>query len=245
MTQKPLIDQGFILCAGFGTRMRPLTDTMPKPMVKIAGKPMVDHVLDSFAAHGITRTVINTHYRPESLENHVRKRSGMDIRLSRETDILETGGGITHALPLLEPRPFFISSGDSYLLDAPDKPALQRMEDAWDLARMDILILLQPVAAMTLTEGVGDYDLDGDGRAIRSHNKTGQYMFTGLRINDTHIFENAPEGAYSYLVLLDRAEKNGRLYGLIHDGDWHHVSTPDDVRRIEGALAVHSGNYSP
>lgn len=232
------IDQGFILCAGFGTRMRPLTDTMPKPMVPINGKPMVDHVLDSFAAHGIDRAIINTHYLGDVLKDHLKNRKDITITLSHEDDILDTGGGIVKALPLLEEGAFYISSGDSYLQDGQGESALYRMEDAWDADKMDILILLQPVENMILTHGVGDYDLDKNGRATRSLDQSGAYMFTSLRINAPHIFDDTPSGAFSYLQLLDQAQARGRLYGIVHNGDWHHISTPDDVTRVNDALSL-------
>lgn len=232
------IKQGFILCAGFGTRMRPLTDTMPKPMVSVNEKAMVDHVLDSFATHGIKRAVINTHYLGTILEEHVKGRADIDIAISHEADILDTGGGIVQALPLLETDAFFVSSGDSYLQDGPGKSALSRMEETWDPDKMDILILLQPINKMSLTHGVGDYDLDPNGRAIRSPDQKGHYMFTSMRINAPHIFNDAPDGAFSYLQLLDQAQTRGRLYGLVHNGNWHHISTPDDVKRVNDALKV-------
>jgi MurNAc alpha-1-phosphate uridylyltransferase len=234
------ITPGFILCAGFGTRMRPLTDSMPKPMVPVHGKPMIDHVLDSFAAQGINRVVINTHYLGDVLKDHLKARKDVTIALSHEDEILDTGGGIVNALPLLEDGAFYVSSGDSYLQDGEGEPALSRMEAAWDPEKMDILILLQPTAYMILTHGVGDYDLDKDGRAIRSLDQSGAYMFTSLRINAPSIFDAAPRGPFSYLQLLDKAQARGRLYGIVHDGQWHHISTPEDVARVNDALSVHN-----
>lgn len=241
----PKIDQGFILCAGFGTRMRPLTDNKPKPMVAIDGKPMVDHVLDSFTAQGIKRAVINTHYLADVLKDHLQSRSDIAIFLSHEEHILDTGGGIVNALPLLEDAAFFVSSGDSYLQNGASDSALSRMEKAWDPEIMDILILLQPVKSMALTHGVGDYDLDEDGRVTRSLNQSGAYMFTSVRINAPHIFYGAPQRPFSYLQLLDEAQSRGRLYGIVHDGDWHHISTPDDVKRVNDALAAQDGAGEP
>ena len=118
-------------------------------------------------------------------------------------------------------------------------------EEAWDPDKMDILILLQPLEKMSLTHGVGDYDLDQDGRAIRSPDQKGSYMFTSMRINAPHIFNDAPDGAFSYLQLLDQAQTRGRLYGLVHDGNWHHISTPDDVKRVNDALKAHKDAGDP
>jgi len=231
---KQKINQGFILAAGFGKRMMPLTAERPKPMVAVRGKPMIDHILDEYEQIGLEKVVINTHYKADSLEAHLSAHNRKTtLLLSHEKDILETGGGISNALHLLDQADFFVSSGDSYLENAQD--ALTRMQDRWNSDEMDILILLQDVATMTITQGVGDYDLDEHGRAIRSKNRTGRYMFTSLRINSPQIFNGAPQGAYSYLELLDRAESQGRLFGIVHNGQWHHISTPEDVRRINGA----------
>lgn len=228
------ITKGFILAAGFGKRMMPLTADKPKPMVAVQGKPMIDHIIGSYEAFGISTIVVNTHYNAEILEQHLGALpSKADILISHEEDILETGGGISHALPLMQRADFFVSSGDSYLEDAP--AAMRKMQEYWDSEKMDILILLQDIKAMTLTQGVGDYDLDDNGRAIRSKDKTGRYMFTSLRINAPHIFDDAPAGPYSYLELLDRAQSAGRLYGIVHHAQWHHISTPDDVARLNDA----------
>lgn len=233
-TKKSKIDQGFILAAGFGKRMMPLTADRPKPMVAIHGKPMIDHIIESYEAAGIKTIVINTHYKADVLEAHIHTAPhNARISISHEDDILETGGGLVYALPLLARSDFFVSSGDSYLEDA--QTALERMEALWDPAKMDILILLQDISTMTLTDGVGDYDLEADGRAVRSFDKSGRYMFTSLRINAVHIFDDARQGAFSYLELLDRAQSAGRLYGIVHTGQWHHISTPDDVKALNGA----------
>lgn len=237
MNAKQKIEQGFILAAGFGTRMMPLTADKPKPMVGINGRPMIDYVLDDFAAHGLRSVIVNTHYKASVLEDHLQSRAAPKIIISHEDDILETGGGLVHALPLMERKDFFISAGDSFLENGSGETAMTRLEQAWNAQEMDILILLQPISNMALTQGVGDYHLDGHGRACRAPDKKGSYMFTGLRINAPRIFDGAPQGAFSYLELLDKAEQAGRLYGLIHDGAWHHISTPEDVRALNTSLS--------
>ncbi len=225
---KRKIDTGFILAAGFGKRMMPLTATRPKPMVEIAGRPMIDYTIDQLHNHGIARIIINTHYQAQVLHDHIAAMPEPRPLISYEPEILETGGGLKNALPLIGQNDFFVLSGDSILEDGAQESALARLEKFWDPAKMDILILLQPLDAMT-TSASGDYDLDDQGRAIRSRNKNGALMFTSARINKASIFNGAPDGSFSYLDLLDKAEREGRLYGIIHDGLWHHISTPADA----------------
>lgn len=230
------ISKAFILGAGLGTRMRPLTDHMPKPMVEAGGNSLIRRALQQLHAHGITDITVNTHYKADALHAHL---ADTAINWSHEEILLNTGGGIKNVLPHFTGADFFVIAGDSFWIDGPHKSALERLEAHWNPEVMDILLLLEPVSRMTLTEGVGDYDftgLPGIGPVRRSLSQTGTHMFTSLRINAVRIFEGAPEGAFSYLELMDQAEKSGRLYGLEHDGIWHHLSTPDDVRRVNEAL---------
>lgn len=235
MAQTP-INQGFIFAAGFGTRMRPLTDDKPKPMVDINGKPMIDHILDDFSRHGITKAVINSHHKADILHEHLKFRTKPFISISHEPELLHTGGGLKHALAHFNEQDFFVSNGDSYLESGLNKTPLERMEETWSPDIMDILILLQSVKSMHLTEAVGDYDLDDKGRATRNLNKTGEYMFTSLRINAPRIFDDSPDEPFNYRDLMDKAQDQGRLYGLVHDGLWHHISTPKDVETVNAHL---------
>lgn len=228
------LDSAFILAAGLGTRLRPLTDDRPKPMVEIGGKPMIDHALDALAGAGVKRCVVNTHYRAEILHDHLKDRKNPDVILSHEPELLNTGGGIKNALRYFH-APFFVLSGDSVWEDAPGKNALLALAKAWNPEIMDILMLLQPVETMKLTHGVGDYDLLPGGRAVRSLTQKGGAMFTSIRINRPEIFASAPEGPFSYLDLLDAAQAKGRLYGVQHKGSWHHISTPADLQAVEAA----------
>lgn len=227
-------DQAFILAAGLGTRLRPLTEARPKPMVEVAGKPMIDHALDALAGAGVRRCAVNTHYRAEVLHEHLKGRERPSVIVSHEPDLLDTGGGIRKALHHFD-APFFVLSGDSVWEDAPGESALLTLGRAWDPEIMDILILLQPVETMVLTRGAGDYDLGPDGRAVRSLSKEGSLMFTSIRINRPEIFAGTPEGAFSYLDLLDAAQARGRLYGVQHKGSWHHISTPADLQAVNAA----------
>ena len=234
---KEKIEQGFILAAGFGKRMRPLTDAIPKPMVCIKGKPMIDHIINEYKGHGLKTIIINTHYLSDVLENHVQQKHNDALKISHEAVILDTGGGIKNALPLLDSnKAFFVASGDSYLEKNDQNSALTQLENFWNPEIMDILILLQPVSSMTQTKGIGDYDLDLKGKATRSLNQSGKYMFTSLRINKASIFDDEPRKSFSYLDLLDKAQTKGRLYGIIHQGMWHHISTPDDVKAVNTSV---------
>lgn len=223
----------FIMAAGMGTRLRPYTDTAPKPLVPVGGRPIIDYALDRLAEAGITNIAVNLHYRAEQLQSHL----GSRVRTVYEDVLLDTGGGMKNVLSLLGSDPFFAVSGDSIWTDAPGAPtALERMAAAWDDAKMDMLLLLQPLSRMTLTEGKGDYDVSPDGWAVRSRDKSGAYMWTSVRLCHPRLFDDTPDGPFSFLTLMDRAEKSGRLFGLVHEGDWHHISTPADLERVDHAL---------
>ena len=229
-------DKAFILAAGYGERMRPLTLTRPKPLLEVGGQSLLDRALDQLEAFGIRDVVVNTHYLAEKIEDALKDRHAPRIHLSHEPDILDTGGGMVHALRYFDDRPFFVLNGDGYWIDGPQGAALDSLWRAWDDRRMDIALSLQPVAQMTLTRGVGDYDLDDQDLARRSKSKTGAYMFNGLRLHHPRIFKDAPRGAFSYLTLMDRAENAGRLYGVINPGIWHHISTPADFDAVNASL---------
>jgi len=229
-------NQSFILAAGLGTRMKPLTDARPKPLMEVNGKTLLDRALDQLHAAGIEETVINTHYLAQQIHERVITRESPRVHISYEETLLDTGGGIKNALKLFD-ESFFVLSGDGLWTNGPSGDILKNMAAKWDENSMDVLILLQPVSSFTLTKGVGDYDISSDGRATRSHGKTGAYMFTSMRINHPRIFRGTPDGAFSYLTLLDAAEKSGRLHAMIHDGEWHHISTPQDLEAVDAAFS--------
>jgi len=228
-----MIDRAFILAAGLGTRMRPLTDTIPKPLVEVGSQSLLDHSLDHLQEAGVKHCTINTHYLAKQIETRTGTRTAPKIILSYEEELLDTGGGIKHCLADFGDQPFFVTSGDSFCETNPF-PALNT---AWDTDKMDILLLLQPISTMHFTQGIGDYTISPDGRATRSLDQTGTHMFTSLRINHPRIFDDAPKGAFSYRDLMDKTEAEGRLYGLKHQGHWHHISTPEDLQRVNAALA--------
>lgn len=230
-------DHAFILAAGKGTRLRPYTDNMPKPMVPVNGRPILDYTLDKLKNEGVTNVTINLNYLGDRIFNYLKNRKAPTIHFSNETTLLNTGGGVKKALETMENKPFYLINGDAFWTDN-GKTALQRLADYWDPEAMDILLLLQPLDKMILTQGVGDYGLNKNGQAVRSLDKTGAYMFGGIRITKTDIFKGSPEGAFSFLQLMDKAQEQGRLYGLVHQGDWHHISTPEDLDRVNAALGA-------
>lgn len=232
--------QAFILAAGMGTRLKPHTDRLPKPMVSVAGKPIIDHILDKLVGAGVENCVINLHHLGSILESHLQRREKPRILFSRENDLLETGGGVKNALPLMEESPFYLINGDAFWTEDSGKSpsgVFHRLAQRFNPEIMDILLLLQPVAQMTLTAGVGDYTILEDGQARRSPGKSGEHMFAGIRIVHPRVFAGAPDGPFSFLQLMDKAEKEHRLYGLIHTGAWHHISTAKDLSEVNRAIA--------
>ncbi len=228
----------FILAAGEGTRLRPYTDNCPKPLIPVNNRPILDYTLDKLEKSDVQNVTINLSYLGDRIEKHLSSRTTPKITFSKETELLNTGGGVKKALKTMKGKPFYLINGDAFWMDGKDKNALDRLAQTWNSNKMDILLLLQPVKEMILTEGIGDYDLTETGKAVRSKNRSGTYMFSGIRITKSTIFENTPDSSFSFLELMDRAEKEGRLYGLIHDGAWHHISTPKDLNRVNAAIAT-------
>ncbi len=233
------IRSAMVLSAGLGLRMRPLTDSRPKPLVALQGRALLDHALDRLRAAGVARLVVNTHYKAEMIERHLAGQP--DVRLSYEPDRLETGGGVSRALPLLGADPFYVVNSDAVWRDGA-QPALGRLGAAWDSTTMDALLLLQPTGRAVGYAGAGDYDCAADGRILRRQEGVpADYVFAGVQVLHPRLFADAPEGAFSLNVLFDRAQAEGRLHGLPHDGEWYHVGTPEDLIRAEQAMAAGTG----
>lgn len=228
-----------VLAAGFGERMRPLTLTMPKPLVKLAGKPLLDHVLDRLAAAGVKTAVVNVHYLPDQLEAHLASRRGRlpETLVSDERGVLlDTGGGTSKALHLLGHGPFFIHNADSVWTEGAS-PALSRMLKKWNPAVMDCLLLLAPVTTSVGYAARGDFAMSQDGRLLRrGRNEVVPFAFAGVSLCDERLLKNAPEGRYSLNLLWDRALAKGKLYGIRLDGRWMHVGTPAALAEAETAF---------
>lgn len=221
------VSHAMVLAAGLGTRMRPLTHTTPKPLVPVAGKPLIDWALDALARAGVTDAVVNLHHLGEQIETHVASCTAPNVTFVREDPVLETGGGVENALAHLGDGPFFVANSDGLWLDAPgDEAALARLAGAWDDATMDGLLLLHDPQTAFGYDGPGDFVIGNGGRlARRQDGDTDAKVFTGVQLLHPRLFEDAPGGAYSLNVLYDRALAAGRLYGLVHSGEWHHVGT--------------------
>lgn len=229
-------EKAFLLAAGKGTRLRPYTDTMPKPMVPVGGCSIIHRTLQKLSEAGVKDVVVNLHHLAPVLEDHLATIKQPKILLSHETELLDTGGGVKKMLQFFNEKPFFMINGDALWSDFGQKSALFRLAETWDDQNMDMLLLLQPVKAMTLTIGVGDYALAPDGKAQRRAAKNGDLMFAGIRIVHPRLFDGSPDGAFSFLTLMDKAEAAVRLYGIVHDGEWHHISTPEELERVDEAF---------
>jgi MurNAc alpha-1-phosphate uridylyltransferase len=225
-----------VLAAGHGERMRPLTLRMPKPLVPLAGRSLIDHVLDRLAASGVKTAIVNVHYLPEQLEAHLAARQGSapEILVSDERGVLlDTGGGTKKALPLLGRGPFFIHNADSVWSEG-GAPALSRMLRKWKPAAMDCLLLLAPTATSIGYAARGDFSMGPDGRlARRGEGEVVPFAFAGVSLCDERLFKEAPDGRFSLNLLWDRALAKGRLYGMRMDGRWMHVGTPEALAEAE------------
>jgi len=229
--------RAMVLAAGLGTRLRPITDTVPKPMVKVAGRPMIDVVLDRLAAAGVTEAMVNTHHLAEVIREHLAGRTRPRIRFSHEDPILETGGGIRKVLPFFEGEPFYSVNAKIIWLNG-KIDALVRLAQAWNDELMDALLLLQPTATAVGYDGRGDFIIDQEGRVRRRREwEVAPFLFSGIQLLHPRIFEGSPDGAFSMNLLYDRAIEAGRLFGLRHDGEWFHVSTPQHLEEVETYLA--------
>jgi MurNAc alpha-1-phosphate uridylyltransferase len=230
-------DTAMVLAAGFGKRLRPLTEETPKPLVKVADRPLIDWVLDRLVEGGVKRAVVNTHWLGERIVEHLAHRRAPEIVYSHEEEILETGGGIKKALPLLGPGRFFAVNAKILWLDGKAN-ALHRLAEAWDEERMDALLLLQATATAVGYDGTGDFTLDPQGLIRRRHEReVAPFLFSGIQLLHPRLFQGSPDGFFSLNVLYDRAIEAGRLYGLRHDGEWYHVSTPRQLTEVEERLA--------
>lgn len=228
--------RAMVLGAGLGLRMRPLTDKLPKPLVQVGGRTLLDSALDRLVETGVEKVVINLYHLGHLIEEHLRSRSRPEIAYSREEALLDTGGGVLKALPLLGKAPFFVVNGDVLWLNGP-RPALTRLATTWDDKRMDALLMLHETVDAFGYDGPGDFTADAAGvLARRPECEIAPYVFTGVQIIHPRLLAEAPAGAFSLNVLYDRAIGAGRLYGMVHDGAWFHVGTPDGLAVAESYL---------
>jgi MurNAc alpha-1-phosphate uridylyltransferase len=232
--------KAIVLAAGFGTRMRPLTDHLPKPLIAVAGITLLDRALDWLAASGVEQAIVNSHYKAELLEAHLAGRIHPHIAISREDTVLETGGGILQALPWLGQEMFIAVNGDVICLDG-KTPALQRLQQHWGGETMDALLLVHPVAQAIGYDGAGDFWVEGGGTLRRRMDApAAPYVFTGIQLLHPRLFAGAPSGAFSLNTLYNRAMKVdgtlSRVRAIIHDGHWLHVGDPQGLHEAERFL---------
>jgi MurNAc alpha-1-phosphate uridylyltransferase len=233
---KLVSDTAMVLAAGLGKRMRPLTATQPKPLVRVAGKPLIDHALDRLEEAGVARAVVNVHYLGDALEAHVRARAAPKVTVSDEREqLLETGGGMVKALGQL-PDPFFCINSDNIWLDGP-KDAFRDLSDGWDAERMDALLMLVPHRGAHNFRGKGDFHMDARGRVTRRRSgRIAPFIFTGIQLVSHRLLRDAPEGPFSTNILWDRAIAEGRLFGVAFTGQWFEVGTPTAIAPTEAVL---------
>jgi N-acetyl-alpha-D-muramate 1-phosphate uridylyltransferase len=229
--------KAMVLAAGLGVRMRPLTDRMPKPLVPVAGRALLDHVLDKLGDAGVGEAVVNVHYLPDQIIDHVAARTQPRVTISDERDaVLGTGGGVVKALPLLGPAPFFHVNADTLWIDGV-RPNLARLAEAFDPARMDILLLMAPTTSSIGYGGRGDYGMLPDGvLRKRKEHQVVPFVYAGAAILSPSLFAGAPSGEFSLTRMFDAANEQERLFGLRLDGVWMHVGTPEAVHAAEEAF---------
>ena len=228
-----------VMAAGLGKRMRPLTATRPKPLVEVAGKALIDHVLDRLRAAGVKKAVVNVHYLADSLEAHLRGVKGIETSISDERELLlETGGGMARAEPLIDADPFLAVNSDNFWVDGP-VDALTELAAQWRDGEMDALLLLVPQARAGNHKGSGDFHMDGAGRlSRRKSGRVAPFVYTGIQMVSKRLFEGElPEGPFSTNLLWDRAIARGRLHGMVHQGLWFDVGAPANIKVTEERLA--------
>jgi N-acetyl-alpha-D-muramate 1-phosphate uridylyltransferase len=235
MSVKP--QRAMVLAAGLGLRMRPLTDGMPKPLVRVAGRPLLDHALDKLADAGVIEAVVNVHYLPDQIIDYVASRTRPRVIISDERDrVLGTGGGVVKALPLLGSDPFFHINSDSLWIDGV-RSNMERLAERFDPASMDILLLMAPTTNSIGYGGRGDYAMLPDGALRkRRENQVVPFVYAGAAIMSPSVFADAPSGEFSLTKIFDRANEQERLFGLRLEGVWMHVGTPDAIAAAEEAF---------
>jgi MurNAc alpha-1-phosphate uridylyltransferase len=231
-------DTAMVMAAGLGKRMRPLTATRPKPLVELAGKSLIDHVLDRLRAAGVSKIVVNVHYLADALEAHLKSRAkDFDVKISDERDLLlETGGGLIRALPMIDADPFLAVNSDNYWVDGP-ADTLQLLASLWRDDEMDALLLLVPQARAGNHGGQGDFHMKADGRLVRrARGRVAPFVFTGVQMISKRLLRDAPDGPFSTNILWDRAIAEGRCFGAVHQGLWFDVGNPAAIKATERAL---------
>lgn len=226
-----------VLAAGLGKRMRPLTASRPKPLIEVAGQALLDHVLDKLAAAGVEKVVVNVHYLADAVEAHLSKNPDLKVAISDERSLLlETGGGLVKAAPLIDSDPFLVVNSDNLWVDGP-ADTLKLLASHWDSAKMDALLLLVPHARAQNHGGRGDFHMNRQGRLRRRNpSHVAPFVYTGIQMVSKRLLREAPEGPFSTNILWDRAIEEGRCFGAVHQGLWFDVGTPQSIKATELTL---------
>ncbi len=226
-----------VFAAGLGSRMRPVTNTIPKPLVQVGGKALIDHMLDRFAKNGVEEAIVNVHYLPDMIIDHLKGRTHPQIRISDERKLLlDQGGGIKRVLNLLGEDPFFLCNTDAFWVDE-SQSNLQRMANMWDPEKMDILMLLAPTAHSIGIDWPGDFLMDPDGRLTRRGEKrVAPFVYSGVAITKPQLFASETRDVFPLGPYFNQAAEQGRLFGLRLDGLWLHVGTPEAIAEANAAL---------
>ncbi|MDX2144122.1 MAG: nucleotidyltransferase family protein [Rhodospirillaceae bacterium] len=234
------VTTAMILAAGLGTRMRPVTDTIPKPLIKVGGKALIDWTIDEFAAGGVTRAVVNVHHLAPQLRDHLAARKTPRIAISDETErLLETGGGIVKALPLLGPAPFFAANTDAFTVGS-SRTATAWMLSIWD-ETLDAVLLLHPIEHTKGFDGPGDFFIEPQGQLRRRGQAAhAPLVYAGMQLLRPNAFSGMAAEPFSMNVVWNRLMAAGRLRGVVQDGDWFHVGTPEAIASTERVLAARS-----
>jgi MurNAc alpha-1-phosphate uridylyltransferase len=233
------IETAMVMAAGLGTRMRPLTDNRPKPLVEVAGKAMIDHCFEKLVEAGIGKAVVNVHYCADMMEAHLAALAyPIDIRVSDErAQLLETGGGLVQAEPMIAEDIFFCINSDNLWTDGPTN-SLHQLSELWNEERMDALLLLIPRETAHNYHGDGDFHLDGEKRISRKlPGQTAPLIYSGIQLISKRLLRDAPTGAFSTNIFWERAIGEGRLFGAVHEGQWFEVGSPQAIAPTEAALA--------
>lgn len=236
-------ETAMVMAAGFGKRLRPFTDKVPKPLTKVLGVPLIDVALNRLAAAGVKRAVVNLHHLGEQIREHLKDRKAPEILFSEEEEILETGGGIVKAMPLLGDKPFFTVNAKIIWLNG-KTDCLVRLAQMFDPERMDALLLLQPTVTAVGYNGMGDFIMAPGGTLMRKKEReVAPFLYAGIQLCHPRLFRDTPKGAFSTNLVWDRAMEEGRLHGIRHDGEWYHVSTPEHLQEVERNLTFHGWRF--
>ncbi len=240
--------KAFVLAAGKGERMRPLTDNCPKPLLYVGGRTMLDRALDALEAAGVEEVVVNTWYLGDMITEHLKDRTSPKITFSHEKDLLDTGGGVKNALQFFGDEPFYVLNADVIWTDGENGSTLLDMAKNWDDAKMDLMLLLHSTKDLPAYNGSGDYYLpEGSNKPVFKSRaeEPANVIFAGPRIVHPRLFKDSKDGAFSFVELFHKAEREGRLAGHRNEGDWHHVGTPEALEATNRILAAKPKKRAP